>query len=84
MDLRVSLCITADARLWLFLILTINFGLERMVIKMSIVDDSANNNSITEVTSEVLNQRIWAVRNSSVAICFLTLVVMAFRWMMEN
>merc|ERR1719228_1454377 len=71
---------TSDARLWLFLILTINFGLERMVIKMSIVDDSANNSSITEVTSEVLNQRIWAVRNSSVAICFLTLVVMAFRF----
>jgi len=71
---------TADARLWLFLILTINFGLERMVIKMSIVDESASNSSITEVTSEVLNQRIWAVRNSSVAICFLTLVVMAFRF----
>ena len=32
---------TADARLWLFLILTVNFGVERVVIKLSLPDELA-------------------------------------------
>ena len=39
---------TADARLWLFLILTVNFGLERLVIKVSLIEQENGAKKILE------------------------------------
>merc|ERR1719445_1635345 len=54
---------TADARLWLFVILTVNFGLERLVIKVSLMDQEHAAKNILEAVdiSEVVNQRVWIV-----------------------
>ena len=73
---------TADARLWLFLILTVNFGLERLVIKVSLMDQEHAAKNILEAVdiSEVVNQRVWIVRNSTVLVSFITLVIMAIRF----
>ena len=73
---------TEAARLWLFLILTVNFGLERLVIKLSLMEreNAANNILETVDISEMVNQRVWMVRNSAVVISFITLVTMAIRF----
>jgi len=73
---------TADARLWLFLILTVNFGLERLVIKVSLMDQEHAAKNILEAVdiSEVVNQRVWIVRNSTVLVSLITLVIMAIRF----
>ena len=65
---------TADARLWLFL--SLNFGLERLVIKVHRLQDvlgsvlmeqenGAKNILETVDISEMVNQRAWIVRNSA-------------------
>ena len=73
---------TADARLWLFLLLTVNFGLERAVIKLSLTSESAASRSpAMEVElGEMVSGRVWMVRNITVFLSFLTLAVMAVRF----
>ena len=72
---------TADARLWLFLILTINFGVERLVINLSLPDERSSRISSMDVDiSDMINQRIWMVRNSAVFVSFMTLMMMAIRF----
>ena len=73
---------TADARLRLFLILAVNFGLERLVIKVSLMEQENGAKNILETVdiSEMVNQRVWIVRNSAVLISFVTLVIMAIRF----
>ena len=39
---------TADAKLWLFLILAVNFGLERLVIKVSLMEQENGAKNILE------------------------------------
>ena len=73
---------TADARLWLFLLLTVNFGVERAVIKLSLTSESAASRSpAREVeVGEMVSGRIWMVRNTTVLLSLLTLAVMAVRF----
>jgi len=63
---------TADARMWLFLILSINFGLERLVIGLSLSDEGD--------LSQTLSNRIWMVRNTAIVISMVVLVVMAIKF----
>ena len=51
---------TADARLWLFLLLSINFGLERAVVQVSLAGGGLDTE---EGGSETLNNRVWTVSN---------------------
>ena len=73
---------TADARLWLFLLLTVNFGVERAVIKLSLTSESAASRSpAMEVElGEMVSGWVWMVRNVTVFLSFLTLAVMAVRF----
>ena len=74
---------TADARLWLFLLLTINFGLERAVIKMSLPSEHESSSRTTSADmklGEMVSERVWMVRNITALIGFFTLTVMAFRF----
>ena len=65
---------TADSRLWLFFILTANFGLERLVIYWSLPGEGEN---IVMDLSQVVSQRIWLVRNMAIFISIVVLTVMA-------
>jgi len=69
---------TADARLWLFLILSFNFGLERLVIKYSLLEEDYGRSSFD--MAEIVNGRIWMIRNTTIVACFLTLVTLAVRY----
>ena len=74
---------TADARLWLFLILTVNFGVERAVIKLSLPSEqvtSSRTSAMDVQLGELVTARVWMVRNAAVFISFLTLAVMAIRF----
>ena len=72
---------TADARLWLFLILTVNFGVERAVIKLSLPSEQVTSAMAMDVQlGELVTARVWMVRNAAVFISFLTLAVMAIRF----
>ena len=72
---------TADARLWLFLILSANFGLERLVVKLSLPDEvQARASNMDVEMNELINQRVWMVRNCTVLVCFVTLVLTAIRF----
>jgi len=69
------------ARLWLFLILTINFGIERLVINLSLPDERSSRTSSMDVDiTNIINQRIWMVRNSAVFVSFMTLMILAIRF----
>jgi len=66
---------TADSRLWLFLILTINFGLERFVIWLSLPE----NTNIQDI-SEMVNRRVWMVRNAAIFMSIFLMSVMAMKF----
>jgi len=68
---------TEDSRLWLFLILSLNFGLERFVIFWSLPEDGEN---IAIDLSQIVNDRVWMVRNISIFISILILVVMTIKF----
>jgi len=68
---------TEDSRLWLFLILSLNFGLERFVIFWSLPEDGEN---IAIDLSQIVNDRVWMVRNISIFISILVLVVMTIKF----
>jgi len=68
---------TADSRLWLFLILSVNFGLERLVIWWSLPADGSN--AMTNI-SQVLSQRIWMVRNMAIFISIVVLTLKAMKF----
>jgi len=67
---------TADARLWLFVILTANFAVERLVVKWSL----PQNGGEAEVMnlSQVVNDRIWLARQTAIAISIVVLAVIAY------
>jgi len=68
---------TADSRLWLFFILTANFGLERLVIWWSLPVEGQN---VAVDLSQMVSQRIWMVRNMAIFISFVVLTFMAIRF----
>merc|ERR1719470_563602 len=68
---------TEDSRLWLFFILSANFGLERLVIFCSLPGDGE---SIAMDLSQMVNDRVWMVRNASIFISIVILVVMTIRF----
>jgi len=68
---------TADSRLWLFFILSANFGLERLVISWSLPGDGDN---VAMDLGQLVSERIWLVRNMAIAISIAVLVVMAIRF----
>jgi len=68
---------TADSRLWLFLILTANFGLERLVIWWSL--PRAGENVVMDL-SQMVSERVWMVRNMAIFISIMVLSVMAVRF----
>ena len=68
---------TADARLWLFLLLTINFGLERLVSRFTLAYEG---DSSSTDTSGLLNRRIWLLRNSTAVAAFMALTIIAARF----
>ena len=71
---------TADARLWLFLLLTVNFGVERAVIKLSLTSEASRSPAREVELGELVSGRVWMVRNISVLLSLLTLAVMAVRF----
>jgi len=68
---------TEDSRLWLFFILSLNFGLERLVIFWSLPGDGEN---IAVDLSQMVSDRIWMVRNMAIFISIVVLTVMAIRF----
>jgi len=68
---------TADSRLWMFFILTANFGLERLVITWSLPEEG---DSVAIDISQVVSERIWMVRNMAIFISFVVLAIMAIRF----
>ena len=68
---------TADSRLWLFFILTVNFGLERLVIWWSMPGDGDN---ALIGSSQVLSQRIWMVRNMAIFVSLVLLTMKALKF----
>ena len=69
---------TADARLWLFLLLTINFGLERLVCHLTL--EFEGDVSPSSDTSGLLSRRIWLLRNTTAFMAFMTVILMAARF----
>ena len=68
---------TADSRLWMFCILSANFGLERLVISWSLPEDG---DSVAMDLSQMVSERIWMVRNMAIFISFVVLTIMAIRF----
>ena len=65
----------------MFLWFTINFGAERLMVNMSLPDVEDSRTGATEVgLTEMMNQRVWWLRNATVLVSFLTLVTMALRF----
>jgi len=67
---------TADARLWLFVILTANFAVERLVVKWTL----PHNGGEAEVMnlSRLVNDRIWMARQAAIAISIIVLAIIAY------
>jgi len=66
---------TADARLLLFAVLSVNLCVERMVCNYSLPSDHSK--VVTEITETVYG-RIWFVRQIALGLCMLVLSVYAF------
>jgi len=66
---------TADARLALFIILSINLMGERLVCKYSLPSDSSK---IPTELSEVVYERVWRLRNLAIGVCVMVLTVYVF------
>jgi len=67
---------TAEARLWLFVILTANFAVERLVVKWTL----PQNGGEAEVMnlSQLVNDRIWMARQTAIAVSIIVLAVIAY------
>jgi len=66
---------TADARLALFIILSLNMLGERLVCTYSLPRDSTK---IPTELSEVVYERVWRLRNIAIGVCVLVLTVYVF------
>ena len=72
---------TADSRLWMFFILSANFGLERLVISWSLPEDG---DSVAMDLSQMISERIWMVRNMAIFISIAVLTSMSIRFKDSN
>lgn len=68
---------TADARLVLFVVLSVNLCVERMVCNYSLPSDHSK--VVTEITETVYG-RIWVVRQISLGLCIFVLSAYAFMY----
>jgi hypothetical protein len=68
---------TADARIILFIVLSVNFCLERLVCSYSLPTEHIK--VVTEL-SETVYERIWLVRQISIGVCTLVLSVYGIRY----
>ena len=70
---------TGDARLWMFVILTWNFAVERLLVKWSLPPGGGGEAQVMNL-SQVINDRVWLVRQVSISIAILTLSVIAYKF----
>ena len=68
---------TADARLWLFVVLTANFAVERLVVKWSL--PQAGEADVMNL-STLVHDRVWLCRQIAIAIAAIVLAVVAVRF----
>jgi hypothetical protein len=68
---------TADARLWLFVILTANFAAERLVVRWSL--PQAGQTEVMNL-SEMVNDRVWLARQAAIGLALLVLGIIAWRF----
>ena len=69
---------TADARLWLFLLLTVNFGVERLVSHLTL-QYGADLEHSTDI-SGLLARRVWLVRNITAVLGLMLVGLVAARY----
>jgi len=68
---------TADARLWLFVVLTANFAVERLVVKWSL--PQAGEADVMNL-SGLVHDRVWLCRQVAIAVAAVVLAVVAVRF----
>lgn len=68
---------TADARLWLFVLLTVNLGLERAVCWWSLPADGAK---VATGLSEVIYDRVWMTRQFTIGLSIFILTTFALKF----
>jgi hypothetical protein len=67
---------TADARLWLFIILSINFAVERLVVKISLPSEG---HEVMDL-SQVVHHRVWMVRHVAIGLGTIILAIIAIKF----
>ncbi len=79
---------TADARLWLYCVLTVNFLLERSICNYSLPETSFNEGAtstpMADELPEIIYERIWLVRKLSVFACFCVTGFVAYNYVDYN
>ncbi|XP_037092405.1 uncharacterized protein LOC119112354 [Pollicipes pollicipes] len=78
--LLTSTARTAGARLWLFLVLTGNLALERLLAAYFISAPSPVLIQNAQETGAVLEDMVWLLRRAAVSLCLLLLSVVAYRY----
>lgn len=68
---------TAEARLWLFLLLTVNFGLERAVCWWSLPTDGAK---VSTGLAEAIYDRIWMTRQFTIGLGLFMVATFALKF----
>lgn len=67
---------TAEARLWLFVLLSLNLGVERMVVKLSLPQEG---HEVVDL-SQIVHNRVWMVRHTAIALGVLLLSFIAVKF----
>lgn len=75
---------TAEARIWLYLILTVNIMIERLVCYLSLSNNEESAFVDASQLPETLYYRIWLVRKASLGSCVAVTVYMAFTFVDYN
>lgn len=73
---------TADARLWLYCVLSINFLLERAICQSSLPSDGQQD--VSEDLPETIYHRIWLIRKTSIFACFCVTGYIAVKYVDYN
>ena len=72
---------TADARLWLFVILTANLAVERLVVRWSLPE--AGEAEVLNL-AQLVTDRVWRVRQGAIVLALAVLAVIAYRFQDYN
>ncbi|XP_043204567.1 uncharacterized protein LOC122371878 [Amphibalanus amphitrite] len=78
--LLTSTARTAGARLWLFLVLTTNLALERLLAAYFISAESPLEARTAQQTGALLDSSVWLLRRAAVSVCLLILAVTVYRY----